>query len=94
MVVPFFGDQPFWGAMTARAGAGPDPVPFKHLISDSLAEAILKALTPEALEKARKLGEKVSREKGADKLRNHTSSPLASQRDLSTTRSPTRTSAR
>jgi hypothetical protein len=23
--VPFFGDQPFWGEMIARAGAGPDP---------------------------------------------------------------------
>ena len=65
-MVPFFGDQPFWGAMTARAGAGPDPVPFKHLTSDSLAEALGKALTPEALEKAKKLGESIAKEKGAE----------------------------
>ena len=66
VVVPFFGDQPFWGAMTARAGAGPDPVPFKHLTSDSLAAALLKALTPEALEKAKKLGESIAQEEGAE----------------------------
>ena len=27
IVIPFFGDQPFWGAMVARAGAGPVPYP-------------------------------------------------------------------
>jgi len=52
--------------MTARAGAGPDPVPFKHLTSDLLAEAILKALAPEALEKAKKLGESIAKEDGAE----------------------------
>ena len=51
--------------MTARAGAGPDPVPFKHLTSHSLSEAMLKALTPEALEKARTLGESIAQEDGA-----------------------------
>lgn len=65
VVVPFFGDQPFWGAMTARAGAGPSPVPFKHLTSDSLSVAILKALKPEALEKAKTLGESIAKEDGA-----------------------------
>ena len=29
VVVPFFGDQPFWGNMIARVGAGPEPIPFK-----------------------------------------------------------------
>lgn len=65
VVVPFFGDQPFWGAMTARAGAGPDPVPFKSLNSDLLAAAILKALAPAALEKAKILGESIAKENGA-----------------------------
>ena len=40
LVVPFFGDQPFWGAMVARAGAGPDPIPIKQLTADKLADAI------------------------------------------------------
>ena len=40
IVVPFFGDQPFWGAMIARANAGPDPIPYKQLTAEKLAEAI------------------------------------------------------
>jgi hypothetical protein len=43
-----------------------DPVPFKHLTSDLLAAAILKALAPEALEKAKKLGEIIAKENGAE----------------------------
>src|ERR1700722_416489 len=46
VVVPFFGDQPFWGAMTARAGAGPFPIPYKDLNSDKLANSIKEALKP------------------------------------------------
>ncbi|KAJ3573386.1 hypothetical protein NPX13_g4725 [Xylaria arbuscula] len=66
IVVPFFGDQPFWGAMVARAGAGPDPIPYKKLTSEGLAEAITIALKPETQEKAKELGEKIREEKGAD----------------------------
>ncbi|KAI2640918.1 hypothetical protein GGS21DRAFT_502325 [Xylaria nigripes] len=66
IVVPFFGDQPFWGAMVARAGAGPDPIPFKKLTSQGLADAIRIALKPETQEKAKQLGEKISLEKGVD----------------------------
>jgi UDP:flavonoid glycosyltransferase YjiC (YdhE family) len=47
VVIPFFGDQPFWGAMVARAGAGPVPIPFKQLTADKLAAAITEALKPE-----------------------------------------------
>jgi len=66
VVVPFFGDQPFWGSMVAKAGAGPQPIPYKHLTADGLAKAILEALKPEALQKAQDLGAKISSEKGAD----------------------------
>ena len=66
VVVPFFGDQPFWGAMVAKAGAGPPPVPYKHLSSDSLAAAIMEALKPSALQRAQELGQKISSEKGSD----------------------------
>lgn len=27
VLVPVLGDQPFWGAMIVRAGAGPKPIP-------------------------------------------------------------------
>lgn len=66
VVVPFFGDQPFWGAMVARAGAGPQPIPNKNLTADGLANAILEALKPETLERAKELGERIREEKGCE----------------------------
>lgn len=67
VVVPFFGDQPFWGAMVARAGAGPMPTPYKKLNADILAESIMEALKPSSLERAKELSAKISKEKGSDK---------------------------
>jgi len=66
VIVPFFGDQPFWGAMIARARAGPTPIPSKQLTADKLANAILEALKPETLERAKELGERIKEEKGAE----------------------------
>ena len=66
VVVPFFGDQPFWGAMVARAGAGPDPIPHKQLTADKLANAISFCLKPESLERAKKLASKIAAERGSD----------------------------
>ena len=51
VIVPFFGDQPFWGAMIARAGAGPLPISYKQLTPERLSTAILEALKPETLER-------------------------------------------
>ena len=31
VIVPFFGDRPFWGVVVAKAGAGPSPIPYKVL---------------------------------------------------------------
>ncbi|KAJ4357091.1 hypothetical protein N0V85_009516, partial [Neurospora sp. IMI 360204] len=66
VVVPFFGDQPFWGAMVAKAGAGPKPIPYKELTADNLAAAIQEALKPETLARAKELGNRIKEEKGAD----------------------------
>ena len=56
MIVPFFGDQPFWGAMVAKAGAGADSaVPYKQLTVDALANGIRQCLSPEARRNAEKL---------------------------------------
>lgn len=66
VVVPFFGDQPFWGAMVASAGAGPLPIPSKQLTSDKLASAINEALKPTALQRARELGARISSERGTE----------------------------
>ena len=64
VVVPFFGDQPFWGAMVAKAGAGPSPIPNKELTSDKLAVGILKCLDPETQRRAKELGAKIESEQG------------------------------
>lgn len=64
VIIPFFGDQPFWGAMIAKAGAGPLPVPSKHLTADNLAAAIMEALKPNALKRAQELGNTIKSEKG------------------------------
>ena len=61
MIVPFFGDQPFWGAMVARAGAGAgQAVPYKNLSADALAEGIKQCLTPEAKEAAETIAKSIA----------------------------------
>ena len=66
VIVPFFGDQPFWGAMVAKAGAGPSPIPSKQLTSENLAAAILEALKPTTLSRAQVLGAKIASENGTE----------------------------
>ncbi|KAJ4066652.1 hypothetical protein NW756_010163 [Fusarium oxysporum] len=66
VVVPFFGDQPFWGAMVSQAGAGPDPIPHKQLTADRLADAINFCLKSESLERAKELASKIIAERGCD----------------------------
>ena len=66
VVVPFFGDQPFWGAMVNRGGAGPPPIPHKQLTAENLADALLEALKPSSLAQAAGLATKINAEKGSD----------------------------
>ncbi|KAJ7254670.1 hypothetical protein B0H12DRAFT_1202254 [Mycena haematopus] len=63
-IVPFFGDQPFWGNMVAAAGAGPKPVPHKKLDVKTLATSIAFCLTPEAAAAARTIAAKMQSETG------------------------------
>ncbi|KAI9847259.1 MAG: hypothetical protein M1838_000954 [Thelocarpon superellum] len=63
MIVPFFGDQPFWGAMIARSGAGArEAIPYKALNADRLAQGIRECLSPEAQANATKLADGIARE--------------------------------
>ena len=63
MIVPFFGDQPFWGLMVAKAGAGAhEAVPYKRLTVDALAQGIKECLSPEAKAAAEKLAEDIAKE--------------------------------
>jgi UDP:flavonoid glycosyltransferase YjiC (YdhE family) len=66
VIVPFFGDQPFWGLMINRAKAGPVPIPYKQLTAEKLAAGLAEALKPETLAKAKELGEKIKEEKGCE----------------------------
>ncbi|TAQ83705.1 hypothetical protein B7494_g7975 [Chlorociboria aeruginascens] len=62
VIVPFFGDQPFWGAMVYRAGAGPEPIPFKKMTGETLANSIKTALGPEVSTAAKAMEAKISGE--------------------------------
>ena len=66
VVVPFFGDQPFWGSMIKRAGAGPAPIPHKNLTAENLAAALKECLKPETQARARELGMKIREEQGCE----------------------------
>ncbi|KAJ6551478.1 hypothetical protein B0H19DRAFT_1264120 [Mycena capillaripes] len=63
-IVPFFGDQPFWGDMVAAAGAGPRPIPHKELDVPKLVQAIAFCLTPEAAAAAKAIANKMRSESG------------------------------
>ncbi|KAI2776501.1 glycosyltransferase family 1 protein [Daldinia loculata] len=62
MIVPFFGDQHFWGSMVSNAGAGPVPVPYKKLNAEELAEGIKFCLTDAALKAAQKISRDIELE--------------------------------
>ncbi|GKZ18507.1 hypothetical protein AbraIFM66951_003387 [Aspergillus brasiliensis] len=64
IVVPFFGDQPFWGDMVAAAGAGPTPIPYKELTVDKLVEGIQYCLSEQARMSAVAIAAKMQSEAG------------------------------
>lgn len=45
-IIPFFGDQPFWGAACARAGVGPEPVPIDDLTTERIVDALKELILP------------------------------------------------
>ncbi|KAH9873124.1 hypothetical protein J1614_005521 [Plenodomus biglobosus] len=65
VVVPFFGDQQFWGQMIARAGAGPKPIPYKLMTAESLAESIKFALKDDVRIACEKMAADIAAEDGA-----------------------------
>ncbi|KAF9730998.1 hypothetical protein PMIN03_007952 [Paraphaeosphaeria minitans] len=67
VIVPFFGDQPFWGNVVASNGAGPVPIPHTSLNSENLAEAIKFCLTPAVNQAARAVADQMRRENGVEK---------------------------
>jgi sterol 3beta-glucosyltransferase len=65
VIIPFFGDQPFWAQRVAALGAGPKPISRKNLSTEQLAQAIQTAVTDPAIRaKATALGECIRAENG------------------------------
>jgi len=65
VICPFFGDQPFWGRVVAKAGLGPEPLSRKRLSAESLAAAIREAVGSSQIgRRAREVGEAIRAENG------------------------------
>ncbi|GMG99898.1 hypothetical protein Nepgr_001738 [Nepenthes gracilis] len=63
-VVPFFGDQPFWGERVHARGVGPQPIPVHDFSLDRLVEAIRFMLEPEVKDRAVELAKAMEIEDG------------------------------
>lgn len=67
VIVPFFGDQPFWGRHIHFLGAGPKPIFQKKLNADKLATALKIAISnPHIVRRAEGIGQKIRQEDGIE----------------------------
>jgi UDP:flavonoid glycosyltransferase YjiC (YdhE family) len=65
LLVPFFGDQFFWGRRVCELGAGPHAIPRNELTSERLADGLKTCVRGSSLrERARRLGEEIRSEDG------------------------------
>lgn len=65
IVVPFFGDQPFWGRRVFDLGAGPAPIPRRRLTAARLADAVQSAMLDVTMqERAAAIGARIRQEDG------------------------------
>jgi sterol 3beta-glucosyltransferase len=65
IIIPFFGDQPFWGRRVAELGVGTEPIPRKQLTAKKLAAAIHRVVTDRSMrQNAANLGSKIRAENG------------------------------
>jgi sterol 3beta-glucosyltransferase len=65
LVIPFFGDQPFWGQLIHETGCGPEPIPRRKLTADSLARALREMASDDAMQhKAAQVGAAIRAEDG------------------------------
>ncbi|KAE8662359.1 Sterol 3-beta-glucosyltransferase UGT80A2 [Hibiscus syriacus] len=63
-IVPFFGDQPFWGERVHARGVGPSPIPVEEFSLLKLVDAIKFMLHPKVKEKAIELAKAMESEDG------------------------------
>jgi sterol 3beta-glucosyltransferase len=65
VIVPFFGDQPFWADRVHGLGAGPQPIPQEELTTEKLAAALNQALSDQAMQnRAAAVGRQIRAEDG------------------------------
>ncbi|GLD97266.1 hypothetical protein PINS_up005949 [Pythium insidiosum] len=65
-IVPFFGDQPFWGRAVVKAGVGVEPCPIGELSVDRLTDAFLKLQDPGMRSRALAIRDVMAREDGVE----------------------------
>ncbi|MEG2718942.1 MAG: glycosyltransferase [Clostridia bacterium] len=71
LVIPFGGDQPFWGVRVRALGLGPKPIPREKLTVTKLTKALLQLTTIKSYRvAARELGERLRHEDGAQTAAN------------------------
>ncbi|KAJ0024618.1 hypothetical protein Pint_07923 [Pistacia integerrima] len=63
-IVPFFGDQFFWGDRIKDRGLGPAPIPISQLTVENLSNAIRFMLQPEVKSQAMELAKSIENEDG------------------------------
>ncbi|XP_076937498.1 sterol 3-beta-glucosyltransferase UGT80B1-like [Bidens hawaiensis] len=63
-IVPFFGDQYFWGDRIYHRGLGPNPIPISQLTVEALSNAINFMLQPEVKARAMDLAKLIENEDG------------------------------
>jgi sterol 3beta-glucosyltransferase len=65
IVIPFFGDQPYWGQRVADLRVGPAPIPRRRLTVERLAQALEKVVTDQTMRQgAADLGARIRAEDG------------------------------
>lgn len=65
VIVPFFGDQPFWGQRVFELGVGPLPIPRRKLTTTRLVRALSKATSdPDMRARARAVQSSICHEDG------------------------------
>ncbi|OAG39328.1 hypothetical protein AYO21_06532 [Fonsecaea monophora] len=64
VIVPFFGDQLFWGNVVAASQAGPPPIAHKKLNSKNLSDCIRYCLRQETQQAAKEVADRMAAEEG------------------------------
>jgi sterol 3beta-glucosyltransferase len=67
IIVPFFGDQPFWADRVHLLGAGPQPIPQEELTAERLATILNSILSDQVMhERAAEVGKCIKGENGVE----------------------------